>query len=495
MTRRPLAAGLVLAALPTLASAAPPAKPLPRIVVHPGGHYLQTEDGKPFFWLGDTAWQLVHSTTREECSYYLHARAQQRYTVVQTVALAEMDGLRKPSALGLLPFEGADPAKPNEAYFERVVEIVDEAASLGLYVALVATWGDKMTAPWGAGPRVFRVDNLPVARGYGRYLAAKLKDRTNVVWVLGGDRPPRLPGLKNNFLQNLAKESGFPPDQDWTPIWREIAMGIEEGLGRKPLVLYHPQGGAEGSSVYLHSEPWLSINGMQSGHGGGKDLPVWEWILRDWALTPAKPTMDIEPNYEDHPYNPWPRWNAATGYFRDHDVRKQTWRGILAGGCGVTYGHHAVWPFVGPRNDVVNHADRDWIDATHRPGGRQMAYLKRLVLSRPYFDRVPDQALVVGDAGKGGLHVQAARDSAGSYAIAYVPTSDQTVSVDLRRLRAKTLRAWWYDTRTAIGTLIGDVPGGAPREFRTPPYGPDWALVLDDAAAGYAPPGLEPLGR
>ena len=58
-------------------AAAPPAPtaPLPRVVVHPGGHYLQTEDGRPFFWLGDTAWQLVHATTREECSYYLHTRA------------------------------------------------------------------------------------------------------------------------------------------------------------------------------------------------------------------------------------------------------------------------------------------------------------------------------------------------------------------------------------------------------------------------------------
>lgn len=477
-------------------SAAPaPRAALPRVVVHPGGHYLQTEDGKPFFWLADTAWQLVNSTTREECSYYLHTRARQGFTVVQLVALPENDSLRKKGPLGLLPFEGTDPTKPNAAYFDRVVEIVDEAASLGLYVALVPVWGDKMTAPWGDGPRVFTVDNLQAARGYGRYVAARLADRTNVLWCLGGDRPPRLAGLRNDFLQNIAKEAGFPPDQDWTPIWRELAAGLAEGLGRKPVVLYHPQGGEEGSSVYLHSEPWLSINGMQSGHGGGHDQPVWEWIARDWAMSPAKPTMDIEPNYEDHPYNPWPRWDPSTGYFRDHDVRKQTWRGILAGGCGVTYGHHAIWPFAGARNDVVNHADRDWIDATHRPGGRQMAYLRALVLSRPYFDRVPDQALVVGDAGRGGQHVQAARDASSTYAIVYFPTSDQAATIDLGRLRAKTLRAWWYDPRTGIGTLLGDVEGGAKREFRTPPYGPDWVLVLDDPAAGYAPPGLATLGR
>jgi hypothetical protein len=37
--------------------------------------------------------------------------------------------------------------------------------------------------------------------------------------------------------------------------------------------------------------------------------------------------------------------------------------------------------------------------------------------------------------------------------------------------------------------LIGEIPA-VPTEFVTPPYGPDWVLVFDDPAAGYAPPGL-----
>lgn len=30
-------------------------KPLPSIRVHADGHLLETSDGRPFFWLGDTA--------------------------------------------------------------------------------------------------------------------------------------------------------------------------------------------------------------------------------------------------------------------------------------------------------------------------------------------------------------------------------------------------------------------------------------------------------
>ncbi|MBV9307321.1 MAG: glycoside hydrolase family 140 protein [Acidobacteriaceae bacterium] len=460
---------------------------MPLITVHPSGHFLQTEDGRPFFWLGDTAWELIHRTTREECSYYLHTRSMQGFTVIQTVVLAEFNGITEPSAFGEKPFIDDDPKRPNEQYFNRVKEIVDEAASQGLYVGLLPTWGDKLTAPWGAGPRLFRLDNLNVAHDYARYLAQKLQGCTNVMWILGGDRPPRMSGLHSE----AAQAAGFPPDQDWTPIWREMASGLAEGWGRKPLILYHPQGGINSTSVFLHNEPWLSVNGMQSGHGGGHDVPVWERIARDYAMKPPKPTLDLEPNYEDHPFNPWPRWDPATGYFRDLDVRKQVYRSVFAGGCGVTYGHHAIWSFSGKRYTVINFADRDWVDALQRPAGRQMIFLRELMESRPFFNRIPDQSLIVGDAGTGALHVQATRDANGSYAFVYFPINDLTVKLDLTKLRTQQLRGWWYDPRTGVGTLIGTVEAESGREFRSPAYGPDWVLVLDDPEAGYAPPGLK----
>jgi Protein of unknown function (DUF4038)/Putative collagen-binding domain of a collagenase len=462
---------------------------LPIITVHPDGHFLETEEGRPFFWLGDTAWELIHHTTREECSYYLHTRAQQGFTVIQTVVLSEFQGITQPSALGEKPFIDNDPTRPNDRYFDRVAEIVDEAASQGLYVALVPIWGDKLTAPWGDGPRLFRLDNPPIAHGFARYLSQRLKDRTNVMWILGGDRPPRLAGSRSPSQLQTAKSAGFPPDVDWTPIWREVATGIAEGLTRTPLILYHPSGGAT-SSVYLHQEPWLSVNGMQSGHGSGHDVPVWEWVARDYSLTPTKPTLDLEPNYEDHPVNPWPNWDPANGYFRDFDVRKQVYRSVFAGACGVTYGHHAIWQFAGGRNHVINFADRDWIDALQRPAGRQMRFLRELIESRPYFSRIPDQSLIVGDAGAGALHIRATRDRQGTYAFVYFPMNDLTAKLDLTKLHAKRLRAWWYDPRTGVGTLIGLVDSLPSREFRSLSYGPDWVLVLDDPDARYPPPGL-----
>jgi hypothetical protein len=316
-----------------------------------------------------------------------------------------------------------------------------------------------------------------------------MRSRTNVLWILGGDRPPRVGGEKAGYIARAAQQAGFPPDQDWTPIWRAIAEGLKEGSDAPPTIAYHPQGGRESSSFFLQQESWLSINGMQSGHGEGHDVPVWELIARDYALTPSKPTLDLEPNYEDHPYNPWPVWDPATGYFRDHDVRKQVYRSVFAGGCGVTYGHHAVWQFAEKGRETINHADRDWKDAMVRPAARQVGFLRALIESRPFFRRVQDQSLIAGDSGRGALHLQATRDREASYAFVYFPESDQHATLDLGIFGSKDLRAWWFDPRTGIAAQI-TTPLDRKQEFVSPPYGPDWVLVVEDSKAGYAPPAL-----
>ena len=55
--------------------------------VSDNGRYLQTLDGKPFFWLGDTAWELFHRLSREEAEMYLKNRAAKGFTVIQAVAV------------------------------------------------------------------------------------------------------------------------------------------------------------------------------------------------------------------------------------------------------------------------------------------------------------------------------------------------------------------------------------------------------------------------
>lgn len=423
-------------------------------------------DGTPFFYLADTAWELFHRLDREEAELYFANRRRKRFTVVQAVALAEFDGLNTPNVYGERPLLDNNPTRPNEAYFAYVDELIRMAEAHELYIGLLPTWGDKVMSTWGAGPQVFNVEN---ARVYGRFLGERYRDQANIIWILGGDRP------------------AVHENDDWRPVWRAMAAGIDEGTGGAALMTYHPNGGTS-TSAWLHEEPWLDFNMMQSGHGGGRDAPVWEKIAHDYALRPVKPVLDGEPNYEDHPVNPWPRWDPANGYFRDHDVRKQLYRSVFAGGCGVTYGHHSIWQFASERYGAINHADRDWLDALDRPGVSQVQYLRTLIESRPFFTRIPDQSILVSEEGQRMTHVRATRDEKGSYAMMYLPLP-LPVTVNLGVLSGDLIDAWWYDPCNGEAALIGQFKANGTPTFAPPGYRPDWVLVLDDAGKDYPAPG------
>ncbi|MCK7539937.1 MAG: hypothetical protein MZV63_58045 [Marinilabiliales bacterium] len=41
-----------------------------------------------------------------------------------------------------------------------------------------------------------------------------------------------------------------------------------------------------------------------------------------------------------------------------------------------------------------------WTDAIDDPGAGQMQFMKKLMLSRPYFDRIPDRTWFAGSSGE-----------------------------------------------------------------------------------------------
>ena len=74
-----------------------------KLKVHHEKQYLMWEDGTPFFYLGDTAWELFHRLNREEADEYLSLRAAQGFHVIQAAALAELDGIYTGNAYGDKP--------------------------------------------------------------------------------------------------------------------------------------------------------------------------------------------------------------------------------------------------------------------------------------------------------------------------------------------------------------------------------------------------------
>ena len=438
-----------------------------RLVVSENHRYLVTEDGQPFFWMADTAWELFHRCDREEADMYLEKRAEQGFNVVQAVALAEIDGLNTPNPYGHTPLLNNDPATPNEAYFEHVDYIITKADELGIYIALLPTWGDKLFKNnWGVGPEIFNGQN---AREFGKWIGNRYKDRDNIVWIIGGDRNPR-------------------EGTDDVEVWNQLAEGIAESAGGydNTLMSFHPQPQKwGGSSTWFHLQPWLDFNMHQTGHCADKG--TYQHIRHDYALTPVKPVLDGEPLYEDHPncFRP-----DELGHSVPEDIRRIMYWNVFAGAFGQTYGCHDVWQMFKQGRDPINRPLRPWPVALDLPMANQVKHLKNLMLSRPFLSRIPDPAIVPGAQEENNDYVIATRDQNGTYAMIYFPTGKAT-DLDLSSLNGSQLNAWWYDPRTGA-SFRGETLSKSSLLSITPPSsgkGNDWVLVIDEAEANYPPPG------
>jgi len=435
--------------------------------------FLVTEEGDPFFWLGDTGWEMLHRLDRKEMEHYLRNRAAKGFTVIQTVILGEVNGLTFPNMEGHLPLEDFDPSRPNEAYFELVDFAVEKAAEYGLVLALLPTWHSYVlpqSHPLEQEEAVFNEEN---ARSYGEFLGRRYKDAPNVVWVLGGDWP-------------AGPQMG---------IWNAMARGIGEGDGGVHLMTYHPRGPSS-SSTWLHESQWLDFNMIQTGHYN-PSMNVYDWIANDYALIPAKPVINGEAAYED--IGIW--FNPINGRFGPYEIRRQAYWSVFAGAFGHTYGNNNIWQM--NRDDGPGRiwADKSWSDALEHPGGGQMRHLRSLMESRPFLTRIPDRNLLTGDNPSNADHfVTATRDGSpeggdASYLMAYLPYI-RRINISTSVIPGERIRIWWFDPRTGLAFLEGERENSGNYQvsnwqhiLRPEQGGPDWVLVIDDAAAAYAAPG------
>jgi hypothetical protein len=449
---------------------------LPKLQVSANHRFLVTENGEPFFWLGDTAWELFHRLNREDAESYLKNRAAKGFNVVQAVALAEFDGLIATNAYGYLPLKNKDPLQPLEEYFLHVDWIVAKANSLGIYVGLLPTWGDKWNRKWGAGPEIF---SASVAESYGEWLGRRYAD-AGILWVLGGDRP----------VENETHKA----------IIRALARGLRHGDGGTHLMTFHPTGG-QGSSGPFHDDSWLDFNMRQNGHQP-EYTGRYDKTLEDYNRVPAKPVVDGEPIYEGHPVS----FNAKNlGHSVAADVRRPFYWDVFSGAFGHTYGHHSIWSFHQKGRQPVNAPLMEWTEALDEPGASQVGFGRRLMESRPILTRIPDDSILVPAEvptlvpGAGTRRFVATRDRDGSYAMVYVPVG-RHFAVRLNKLSGTKVKAWWFNPRDGSASSAGEFSNqGEAKVFSPPTPGEllDWVLVLDDLAKGYPAPGskLEHPGR
>jgi hypothetical protein len=448
--------------------------PMQGLRVSANHRFLVKQDGTPFFYLADTAWELLHRLNRGEIDYYLRNRANKGFTVIQTTILAEDNGLSVKNAEGQLPLINFDPATPNDKYFRLVDYSVDRGAEAGLYMGLLPTWGSwvdgKPHRIW-EGRKVFNARNAYL---YGLYLGKRYAAKPNIIWILGGDRSP----------------------VGHMDIWNAMAKGLREGDGGTHLITYHP-GGRTSTTQFLSQAPWLDFNMLQVGHYrfNGDDP---EAVQHDYNSQPTRPVVDGETTYEGMPVDTIPQNPRFTAY----DVRKAAYWAVFTGAMGHTYGDNSVWQMYRKGEIPIDGARIDWIKALDAKGSSQMVHLRDLMESRPYLTRIPDQSLILPNPetiGRDSDHVQITRDGVAgkndaTYILVYLPIL-KYFGINTSVIPASTLRAWWYNPRTGESYLIGVFQNHgdfSPNDDQLPQAsegGPDWVLVIDDASKNYPAPG------
>jgi hypothetical protein len=424
--------------------------------------YLVTKNNTPFFWLGDTAWELFHRLNREEAELYLADRAKKGFTVIQAVVLAELDGLNVPNPYGDKPLNNNDPAQPNEGYFKHVDYIVNKAEELGLIIGMLPSWGDKWNKKWGIGPEVFNKENAFV---FGEYLGKRYKTKP-IVWIMGGDR-----------------DIDEPADAE---IIRSMVAGLKKGDGGNHVFTFHPQGGRS-SSDFFKDDEWIDFHMSQTGHS--TDAKNYKFNEKHRALSPIKPHLDGEPRYEDHPNKFDP---SKFGWIDEVDARSSGYWSMLSGAFGHTYGNHNIWQMFTEEHKPVSWARTHWKIALNHAGAMQVGLMRRVLEKRPWQRLVPDQSLIMKPNPETEEYEVASVSLDGDFMMVYLPYGRKT-KINTQNIKASQLQAWLFNPRDGRSLSLGKMENKGEHEFA--PYsegrGSDWLLIIDDASKNYPRPSVE----
>ena len=437
---------LLILGMPQMMKAASPLR------LSENGRYLIEPDGKPFFWLGDTAWLISQMTTREAVDLYLRTRALQGFTVIQAgVVMGEerVGGTLHANIYGDMAFTNGDPSQPlttpgrdpEEAqqydYWDHVDYIVKRAEAHGLTLGLL-----PLFVGWrGDGYKYLKPEN---AYHYGLFLGRRYQDKSHLVWLLGGDNTP----------DTETKQK----------VWHEMARGITVGVAGtedydQTLMTYHINGG-NSSSQWFHQAPWLDFNMIQIW---GNEKQIYPKITHDYQLTPVKPTGLGEGSYEDGPQYPTRPIDALK-------IRQQAYWSYLAGGYH-TYGNTNTWNF----SSYKPEGTQDWRDALRSPGAKHLSVLVKFFTSIEWWKLIPDPAALASGMGSGETRNAAMRSVDGDSLLIYL-SSPATVRVCLDAISvADRVRATWIDPETGDRSNAGQFFNTVTPSFSTPK---DWSDAL-----------------
>lgn len=370
-----------------------------RVQARRGDHILKHSDGKPFFWLGDTAWNGPLKASLEDWRSYLDNRSGKGFNVVQFVTTQWLAAAGNADARRA--YTGRAPIEIDPVFFQWMDQRMDAINDAGFLGAGVIAWAAIWSEP---GLELSPGTSLPDAEivRLARYMLARYGAH-HMCWILAGDG------------QYEGAEAAR-----WARIGREAFAGLDA------LATIHP-GGHLWVEEEFQPEPWFGLSGYQSGHW--KTPESARWITsgpahKSWKQGPAIPRINLEFCYEGH------EDFDAHQRFNDYDIRRDAYGSLLSTApAGVTYGCHGLWSWESKENPPMSHPKTGvappWFHAIHFPGSFSMKYLREIFEAIDWWRLRPCPELLHHQPGDldAFAYVSAARSDLGDLAIFYVPKS------------------------------------------------------------------------
>ncbi|MEM7660223.1 MAG: DUF4038 domain-containing protein [Bacteroidota bacterium] len=334
-----------------------------------GTYHLAHEDGTPFFWTACTAWNGALKSTDEEWRTYLQHRVNHGYNVIQLVT-TQWRGCDQNSQ-GQVAYSGQGRLEVHPEFFQHLDQKMDQVNEFGLIAAPVLLWA----LPVGQGRELSPGYSLPLEEAVklARYIIARYQGH-QVAWMLGGDG-------------RFAREY----EQRWLEIGRRVFADDPPGV-----VAQHPHGRLWIGDNH-REEDWLDIVGYQSSHSNRQGTVDWinkGEIATRWKHLPARPTINLEPNYEE-----------IRNQITDEDVRNASYWSLFATPvAGITYGANGIWPWIREGEKILNHGQpkhvSTWRQSIDFPGSLQIGYAGEFFRNFQWWNLRPANHLLVQQPGE-----------------------------------------------------------------------------------------------
>ena len=338
--------------------------------VSANGRHFAHADGTPFFWMGDTHWQMPDRERVDACNHPDHAGGDARdredgwdsgnagigegggcphggqfqHLLADRMARGFNVYQTYPNATSAHwwtePFIRIDPTR-----FREVFDVqMDRLADVGKVIALGCGHFNNAT----------KIPEADLCR-FARYLVARYGAHP-VVWITCQEMnaPVDLGGVESNR----------------PAVWKAVAEQIARDDGHR-----HPHSAHQW--VYdvdvapLGQERWHTWFALQGGHRNSGLTPQARY-RGYYDYQPTRPVLETEAMYE---------LVDCGGVNSTHEARQSAWKALLCGSPGYTYGGAGIWFLKWDANDPgcaqYNHAIGSWHEGMALPGAAQMTVLRK----------------------------------------------------------------------------------------------------------------------